>query len=355
MAGWCVHTVRCEIDATVACTLTYHLAQCAAQQPTYPGNLDICSLCIGLCPGGSLHAGFIFPAGSSHALIVGFCVHLTAQSVGWQLWGSAGSWSDSIVAHCKDSSNWVMVAVLYHELESLRLAWMHWRAHASWGRELAAVDCMGSMLTLKASLAPYYATGTHCPWKACARADLWMGCWCKKEWEVPAWLLTVAEFWLKGHGAVELGCSNVGGNNKFWKPRNVVQHINATVNLCIAATQNTTCVHNCRVPIVFCLILVVCVQCLLRIVALISQHPVCTQGGAKVQLGFCIHIHPSRSINQPYQCHTKTKVWPLENCDQSKSVTNTPECSLCCKRCCDSVYEIATARLACRSGNRHMS
>ena len=82
MAGWCVHTVRCEIDATVACTLTHHLAQCAAQQPTYPGNLDICSLCIELCPGGSMHAGFIFLAGSSHALIVGFCVRLTAQSVG---------------------------------------------------------------------------------------------------------------------------------------------------------------------------------------------------------------------------------------------------------------------------------
>ena len=53
-----------------------------------------------------------------------------------------------------------------------------------------------------------------------------------------------------------------------------MQHISATVNLCIAATQNTTCVHNCRVPIVFCLILVVCVQCLLRIVAFILQHPV---------------------------------------------------------------------------------
>ena len=58
----------------------------------------------------------------------------------------------------------------------------------------------------------------------------------------------------------------------------VVQHINATVNLCKAATQNTTCVHNCRMPFVFCLILVVCVQCLLRIVALISQHPVLPVG-----------------------------------------------------------------------------
>ena len=47
-----------------------------------------------------------------------------------------------------------MVVVLYHELESLGLAWMHWRAHASWGRELAAIDCVGSMLTLKASMAP---------------------------------------------------------------------------------------------------------------------------------------------------------------------------------------------------------
>ena len=155
--------MRCEIDATVACTLTHHLAQCAAQQPAYPGNLDICSLCIELCPGGSMHAGFIFLADSSHALIVGFCVRLTAQSVGLQLWGSAGSWSANIVAHCKDSSNGVVVAVLYHELESLRLAWMHWRAHASWGRELAAVECVGSMLTLKASMAPWCAAGTHCP------------------------------------------------------------------------------------------------------------------------------------------------------------------------------------------------
>ena len=77
-----IYTVCCKIDATVACTLTHHLAQCAAQQPAYPGNLDICSLCIELCPGGSMHAGFIFLADSSHALIVGFCVRLTAQSVG---------------------------------------------------------------------------------------------------------------------------------------------------------------------------------------------------------------------------------------------------------------------------------
>ena len=32
--------------------------------------------------------------------------------------------------------------------------------------------------------------------------------------------------------------------------------------------------HDCRVPIVFCLFLVVCVQCLLRIVPLTTQHPV---------------------------------------------------------------------------------
>ena len=76
------NTGCCEIDATVACTLTLHLAQCAAQQPTYPGNLDIRSLYIGICPGGSLHAGFNFPAGGSHALIVGFCARFTAQSVG---------------------------------------------------------------------------------------------------------------------------------------------------------------------------------------------------------------------------------------------------------------------------------
>ena len=105
MVGWCVHTVRCKINATVACTLTHHLAQCATQQPTYPGNLGICSLCMELCPGGSLHAGFIFPADSSHALIAEFCVRLTTQSVGLQLWGSAGSWSASIVAQCKDSNN----------------------------------------------------------------------------------------------------------------------------------------------------------------------------------------------------------------------------------------------------------
>ena len=91
MPGWCVHTGHCEINATVACTLTLHLGQCAAQHPTHLGNLDICSLCIGLRPGGSLHASFFFPARSSHALIVGFCVHLTAQSMGLQLWGSAGS------------------------------------------------------------------------------------------------------------------------------------------------------------------------------------------------------------------------------------------------------------------------
>ena len=54
-----------------------------------------------------------------------------------------------------------MVLVFYHELESLRLAWMHWRAHASWGRELAVIDCVGSMLTLKASMAHWCATGTH--------------------------------------------------------------------------------------------------------------------------------------------------------------------------------------------------
>ena len=52
-----------------------------------------------------MHAGFIFLADSSHALIVGFCVRLTAQSAGLQLWGSAGSWSANIVAHCKDSSS----------------------------------------------------------------------------------------------------------------------------------------------------------------------------------------------------------------------------------------------------------
>ena len=54
-----------------------------------------------------MHAGFIFLADSNHALIVGFCVRLTAQSVGLQLWGSAGSWSANIVSHCKDSSDGV--------------------------------------------------------------------------------------------------------------------------------------------------------------------------------------------------------------------------------------------------------
>ena len=302
-----------------------------------------------------MHAGFIFLADSSHALIVGFCVRLTAQSVGLQLWGSAGSWSANIVAHCKDSSNWVMVAVLYHELESLRLAWMHWRAHASWGRELAAVECVGSMLTLKASMAPWCATGTHCPWQACARADLWMVCWYKRAWEVAAWFLTVAEFWLKGHGAV-----GVGMQQCWWK-----QQILKTKKCGAAYQCNSKSVHSCHTKYYMCAQLQDAYCFLLNfgcVCAVPFAHCSINFATPCVHTGWCqsaawvLHPHTSQLQYQPaIPMPHKNKSVTSWKCDQSKSVTNTPECSLRCKRCCDSVYEIATACLACRSGNRHMS
>ena len=108
--------------------------------------------------GGSLHAGFVFTTGTGRALVVGFHVRLTAQSLGSALLGSTGTWSTTTVAQCRRTCKGVLTVVLHCGYENPQLAWLQQRNPPPCSMELAAPECIGGMLTRVAIMPPWCST-----------------------------------------------------------------------------------------------------------------------------------------------------------------------------------------------------